>query len=178
MSKATKQNYKFLNNIDTPKDDRISSYDSNTNLPDDNKDDLSRQATTLNLDNRDVRLTLWSMIYIVISAAIIYDATSGQIYYSRDYLSGYRSNFIDSYFNDQRGKEIESWYIWLIVATYIILWGALLLLSVLLCSCCICASGPSGQLIIAGLFVMGGLLQLAPLITGILYCIYCMTSDQ
>ena len=123
----------------------------------DNKDDLLKQRTTLNINNRNVRLTLWSMIYIVITTTVIIDASFFHIHYSHD---------IDD--ADSSVHDRVNYYNWLISSTNVIHFGGLLFLAILLFPCCVCARELIGKAINASLFVIGGFLPIAPLTTGIL----------
>ena len=130
------------------------------------KDDLSSQETTLNLNNHKVRLTLWSMIYIVHATTLFNNAVRWLAFYS---------DKIEENSNDENWSNLRLYYVWTIISTALQITASGKLLCIILCKCCNCCDQNLQKLIVMLLFVIAACFQLPALINGML-CIFDGTS--
>ena len=105
-----------------------------------NDAELSKQRTVINLNNRNVRITLWSMVYMVFTGYTMVMNTGSYILYNGD-------NNFDTSFDEEQMR----YYSLGISANTVIWWSAAILLCSLYCSCCNCdCKCCSGVLIVIG----------------------------
>eukprot|EP01084_Bolivina_argentea_P204785 349777_1 len=121
-----------------------------------NDPELSTQKTVVNLNNWNVRITIWGVIYMVLTTASIQIGTSQQIFWNEDWDSGFWSSKNDYYVN-------ELYWTLFTVGASILWWAAAILLLNLYCVCCNCKCIP----VVGGVFIIGGAVQVAVIIDGI-----------
>ena len=113
--------------------------DSNHNDP-----QLSKQITVINLDNKNVRITIWCIIYIIFTTVSIQISSSQLVYYTTD----------TDYDSDTDTDKEERLYSLYQSTNSILWWAAVIILCNLYCKCCNCKCMPCS----ACLFVTGGVL--------------------
>ena len=127
--------------------------DGNSNLDEWNRHndkELLTQRNVLNLNNRHIRLTLWCMVYIVLTTLQINSNTYNYYYFDDD--------FGDQDFAD---KQMEYFSLG-ISANTIAWWAAVILLFSWYCACC----RVNCNYCTAVLFVVGSVMLFATMIDG------------
>eukprot|EP01084_Bolivina_argentea_P093985 168984_1 len=118
-----------------------------------NDAELAHQKKVLNLDNRHVRLTLWCLVYVVVTVAQYANNMYNYILYNNMYEERWTANEIDD--------ELE--YYSLGISTNSILWlTAGIFLCSLYCACC----KMNCNTCTAILFIVGSILSFATMIHG------------
>eukprot|EP01084_Bolivina_argentea_P076864 139344_1 len=119
-----------------------------------NDAELAISRTVLNLNNKNVRITLWSLIYIVLTTGSISNYIYGGLYWNY-----YRqmANWEDFIGNNKQYYSLG------IATNNILLWSVALLLSSLYCGCC----RINCNICCGILFFIGSIMQCATIIDGI-----------
>eukprot|EP01084_Bolivina_argentea_P253280 425386_1 len=152
-------------------------YDETTGTPSQaasqNDGDLAQQESVVNINNRNVRLTLWCMVIFIIATSSWRSAVQSLTQWSDDYLS---NNTAPTAVELEQQEDNETYY-GLRVAAYSILWiASTVFLSGLYVP--FCNHGDIMDKISAVLLVIGGGLLLGPLITGIeMWCENSVDDD-
>jgi len=133
--------------------------DANHNDP-----DLSVQRTTFNLDNRNVRITFWCIVYMIVTTVAIQSGTVQLINWTQD-GGMFRTDSQDQ-------KDNETYWSVYTFANAILWWAAAILLCSMYCTCCKRECRPC----VVILFCAGAMAQIAAVGDG-MYVI-CKNKDS
>eukprot|EP01084_Bolivina_argentea_P005313 10046_1 len=116
--------------------------------------ELLNQKTVLNLDNRHVRLTLWSIVYIILTSTQM----ANNLY---EYLRWEKKNEDWWWTNTEKDDEM-TFYSLAMSANSILGWAVVILLCSWYCICC----KTNCNNCTACLFIIGSIMQFATMIYG------------